>query len=106
MHFTFLQQINIAQITILQLMPINHHSTIVQLKSNQSKCWFLMRGEKPKYPGENLSEKSREPTNAVHIRRRMQKLNATSALTTRPTLTPISIKIMTVNRHNAETERT
>ena len=61
MRFTFLQQINIAQITILQYCwPINHHSTIVQLKLNQSKCWFLMRGEKPKYPGENLSEKSRE----------------------------------------------
>ena len=101
------QQINIPQITILLLLlPINHHSTIVQLKLNQSKCWFLMRGEKPKLPGENLSEQSREPTNAVHIWRRMQKLNATSALTTRPTLTPISIKIMTVNSHNAETERT
>ena len=53
-----------------------------------------MRGEKPKYPGENLSEQSREPTNAVHIWRRMQKLNAASALTTRPTLTPISIKTL------------
>ena len=54
------QQINIPQITILLLLlAINHHSTIVQLKSNQSKCWFLMRGEKPKYPGENLSEHSR-----------------------------------------------
>ena len=45
LHNSRRNQINIAQIIIF---------TIIIHKSNQIKCWFLMRG-KPEYPGENLS---------------------------------------------------
>ena len=34
------------------------------------KCWFL---RKPDYPGKNLSEQSREPTNSTHIWRRIRE---------------------------------
>ena len=44
---------NIAQITILQLLF--HKSN--QVKSDEIKCWFLMRGEK----------QGREPTNLIHM---------------------------------------
>ena len=40
MHFTSLQEINIAQITVLQNLLLLFN------KSNQVNCWFLMRGEK------------------------------------------------------------
>ena len=57
-------QINIAQITILQLL-FN--------KSNQ----MLVLGEqgKPEYPGKDLSEQSREPTNSIPIWHWVQKSN-------------------------------
>ena len=63
-------QINIAQITILQLLF--HKSN--QVKSNR----MLVFDEKGKleYPGKNLSEKSREPTNSIHIWRRVRKSNS------------------------------
>ena len=50
-------QINIALITILQL-----------LFTNQVKCWFLIRGE-------NLSWQSREPTNSTRILHQVRKSN-------------------------------
>ena len=36
-------------------------------KSNQIKCWFFGKRGKPEYPGKNLPEQSREPTNSTHI---------------------------------------
>ena len=51
MRFTILQEINIAQFTILQLL-FN--------KSNQVECWPLMRGK-------DLSEQSRDPTNSIYL---------------------------------------
>ena len=59
-------QINIAQITILQLLFTN------QMNSNQIKCWFFMRGENQ---SKNLSWQSREPTNSIHIWHPVQKSN-------------------------------
>ena len=38
-----------------------------QHKSNQIKCWFLVRGENRSTLEKNLSEQSREPTNSIHI---------------------------------------
>ena len=60
-------QINIAQITILQLLLTN------QIKSNQMLV-FDERG-KPEYPGKNLSWQSRGPTNSIHIWHRVRKSN-------------------------------
>ena len=53
MRFTILEEINIAQITILQLLFTNQMLV------------FDERG-KPEYPGKDLAE-SREPTNSIHI---------------------------------------
>ena len=57
MRFTILQEINIAQITILQLL-IN--------KSNEAKCWFLMRGEnrstRGKTPQSRVENQQTQPT--------------------------------------------
>ena len=50
-------------------------SKSIQHKSNQIKCWFLVRGGKPEYPGKNLSEQSREPTNSTHIWRPILESN-------------------------------
>ena len=47
---------NIAQITILQLLFNKLNQMLV----------FDERG-KPEYPGENLSEQSREPTNSIQV---------------------------------------
>ena len=59
-------QINIAQITILQKLFLFN-------KSNQMLV-FDDRG-KPEYLRKNLSEQSREPTNSIHIWRQVRKSN-------------------------------
>ena len=56
-------QINIAQITILQVLFIN-----------QIKCWFLMRGEN-RSTWEKTSHDRVGPTNSIHIWHRVRKSN-------------------------------
>ena len=85
MRFIILQEINIAQITILQLF-----------KSKQVKSWFLMRGEN--YNREKASQTRVEnqqtqstymtPSAEIEPRARSHWWKA-SAPTTRPTLPPI-----------------
>ena len=58
-------QINIAQITILQLLFTN------QIKSNVGFWW----GGKPEFPWKNLSWQSTGPTNSIHIWHRVRKSN-------------------------------
>ena len=60
-------QINITQITTLQLLFTN------QINSNQMLL-FDERG-KPEYPGKKLSWQSREPTNSIHIWYQVRKSN-------------------------------
>ena len=58
-------QINIAQITILQL-----------LFSNQIKCWFLMRGENRSTRGKTSHDKVEDQhNNSIHIWHRVRKSN-------------------------------
>ena len=59
MRFTILEEI---KSTLPKSLFYNYYS---QIKSNQ----MLVFGErgKPEYPGKNLSEQSREPTNVTHI---------------------------------------
>ena len=55
---------------------------------------FKERG-KPEYPGKNLSEQTREPTNSAHVWHRVRESNPehsperSGALTTAPTLLPL-----------------
>jgi len=52
---------------------MNKSNKSIQIKSKQ----MLLFGEreKPEYQEKNLSEQSREPTNSVHIWRRVRELN-------------------------------
>jgi len=51
----------------------------VQIKSNQlkfeSNAGFFEEREKQEYPGKNLSEQTREPTNSTHIWHTVWKSN-------------------------------
>ena len=73
-------QISISQITILQLL-LN--------KSNQIKCWFLMRGENRIIREKTSQEQGREPANSIHIWRRVRKLNL-EHIGTKQVLSPLS----------------
>ena len=77
--YVILQEINIAQITILQII-------VQQIKSSQTLVFDDLG--KPEYPGKNLSGQSREPKNSIHIWRRMWKLNPGS-IGERQLLSPI-----------------
>ena len=67
MRFTILEEL---KSTLPKSLFYNYCSTN-QIKPNQMLV-FDERG-KPEYPGKNLSEESREPTNSTHIRRRVRK---------------------------------
>ena len=69
MRFKILEEI---KSTLPKSLFYNYRSTN-QIKSNQLLV-FDERG-KPVYPGENLSEQSREPTNSIQIWRRVRKSN-------------------------------
>ena len=57
-------------------------------KSNQNKCWFLVRGQNGSSWEKNLSEQSREPTNSTYIGRPIRESNP-EHIGGRPVLSPL-----------------
>ena len=87
MRFTILAEI---KSTLPKSLFYNHYS---QIKSNQIKCWFLMRGENRSTRGKTShgrveDQQTQSTYDAECGNQTRATLLKTSALTTRPTLPP------------------